>query len=306
MRTLPDAAVLALAGLLAGCAGAPKPDAPPRQAAKPAAIEHAPSAPPVPAPIVGGARPVGVHVPSAYRAETPAPLVVMLHALGVNGELEEWFFRLRPHADARAFLYVAPDGTQGKDGRRFWNAIDGQADVDDVGYLTGLVDEIAARWSIDRKRVYLVGHSNGGMMAHRLACAHPERFAAIASVAGAIVSSCAAKEPVAALEVHGTEDQTVRYDGGTFFGKSYTAAKKTAETWAQLAGCALSPIAPALALDLDLDVEGEETSVLRWSDGCKPGGHAELWTMRGSGHVPTPTSALGRGIVDFLFAHAKP
>lgn len=269
--------------------------------------------------VVGAAagRPVEVVVPVGYRKGTPAPLVMMLHAFGVTGALEELFFRLQAHAHTRGFLYARPDGTANGDGRPYWNATDAccapeiakglPTTPDDEGYLVGLLDEIAARWDVDPKRVFLVGHSNGGFMAHRLACAHADRFAAIVSVAGATFADparCKPSSPVAVLQIHGTADATIRFGGGAFFGRSYPSARATAEQWAKLDGCDGAPTSGA-NLDVDASVDGLETAVTRWA-GCKPNASVELWTIEGGSHVPLPTTELSRGILDFLFEHPKP
>ena len=97
--------------------------------------------------------------------------------------------KFRPLAEARGFLYCYPDGTIDRWGNRFWNATDaccdfGNTGVDDAGYLRGVIEEIARRFAVDRKRVYLIGHSNGGFMAYRMACQSADLIAGIASLAG--------------------------------------------------------------------------------------------------------------------------
>lgn len=309
-----------IAGLV--CAGACTPrvhsdSTPPRVAvASASATATAPSPPSAPRELVGGARPTELFVPPSYRAGTPTPLVLMLHAYGVDGALEEWFFKLKPWAKAKGFLYVAPDGTTNGKDRTYWNATDaccapqlatGQPpEPDDEKYLLDLLDEVAAKFTVDPRRVYVVGHSNGGFMAHRLACHHPERFAAIVSVAGATYADpkrCQAASPVALLQIHGTADATIRYDGGAYYALPYPGAKATAERWAGLDGCASAPVEGA-PLDIDASIDGPETRVLRWGS-CRAGSAVELWTIEGGSHVPTPTSELARGIVEFLFAHPR-
>jgi polyhydroxybutyrate depolymerase len=181
-------------------------------------------------------------------------------------------------------------------------------EVDDVAYLAGLVEEIGQHHAVDPKRVYFVGHSNGGFMSHRMACDRSDLVAAIGSLAGATwldPSKCAPTEPVAALQIHGTVDDTVSYVGETINGVGYPSAVGTVQTWAELDGCALSPEAGA-AMDLEATIPGEETSVSRYATGCKPGGAAELWTITGGGHLPGLGAEFAPRLVDWLFAHPKP
>ena len=95
---------------------------------------------------VGGSRPVTVHVPSSYRADHPAPLLIMLHGWGSSGAQHESYLQLAPVADARGVLYAYPNGARDRHGDRFWNATDaccdfGRRGVDDVSYLTDLVKQ---------------------------------------------------------------------------------------------------------------------------------------------------------------------
>lgn len=306
-------AVVSLAPCTAACT--PRVDPPPRPVAVAAASATANAALARPT-TIGGDRAVDVFVPPSYREGTPAPVVLMLHAYGVNGALEELFFRLEPWARSVGFLYVAPDGTPNGGGRTYWNATDAccapqlaegtPAGPDDDAYLMGLLDELKTKFTVDPKRVFLVGHSNGAFMAHRLACSHADRFAAMVSVAGATfadASKCPATSPVSLLQIHGTADATIRYGGGAFFGHPYPSARATAERWASIDGCAEKPIESGV-LDIDGSIDGAETKVLKWSP-CKAGATVELWTIEGGAHVPLPTTELARRIVEFLFAHPK-
>src|SRR5262249_57996546 len=97
----------------------------------------------------------------------------------------ESYLKLTPLSDARGFLYAYPDGTVDALGLRFWNATDACCDtgntmVDDSGYLSGLIVQIEARYTVDPKRVFVVGHSNGGVIGDRLACGHRRQVAATA------------------------------------------------------------------------------------------------------------------------------
>src|SRR5262249_37764283 len=142
-------------------------------------------------PPIGGDRPVDVFVPDSVQPGVPAPLVILLHGYGVSGIVEELYMELQSMAAKKGFYYAHPTGTIDSQQDCFWNAtdaccnFDGSA-VDDVGYLMSVIHEIEARYTVDPKRVYLVGHSNGGFMTYRMACDHAETIAAIASLAGAM------------------------------------------------------------------------------------------------------------------------
>ena len=93
-------------------------------------------------------------------------------------------------SDQEGFLYLHPDGTTDCLGDPFWNATDAccnfcGSSVDDVAFLSAVLDAIEAQFTVDPRRIFLIGHSNGGFMSYRMACEHADRVAAIASLAGA-------------------------------------------------------------------------------------------------------------------------
>jgi len=259
---------------------------------------------------MGGDRPVTPFIPESYNAANATPLVVMLHGFGASGGVQETIiFQLKALAEEKTFIYIYPDGTVGADGRRFWNATDWCCDlnntgVDDVAYLSGLIAEAKQRYNIDDKRVYMMGHSNGGFMSHRFACDHPELLAGIASLAGAgdaNQANCTPSVPVNVLQMHGTDDQTVSYTDKP----GLPGAEQTVANWAKLNGCTsqLTPLGtPADYVSGD---DGAETDKLNYS-GCAAGGAVELWRMNGAGHIPGLTDAYRRDLVEWLLAHPKP
>jgi polyhydroxybutyrate depolymerase len=297
-RAIPSAALLFLA--LSSCTGSGTPPPPPT--------------------VFGGDRPVTLHVPPQYDPSEPMPLVVVLHGYAASGAVQELYFELTPQADSIGFLYLHPDGSKDAQGSRYWNATDACCDfarsgVDDSAYLIGLVHEVQDAYNVDPKRIYFVGHSNGGFMAHRMACDHADTIAAIVSLAGAMPldsSLCTPDEPVSALQIHGTADAVIAYDGGTTAssvnpnGAEYPGAMTTIEAWAALDGCALDHDDASPPLDLDSSIAGNETTASIYAEGCAPGGHAELWTIEGGGHIPALSPSFAPLVVQFLMAHPKP
>ncbi len=262
-------------------------------------------------------RPYPLHVPAGYDPHQPTPLVIMLHGYGANAAGEEAYFKLTPVSDAQTFLYAMPNGTVDAAGHRFWNATDTCCDffhtgVDDVAYVNAIIDDVQARFNLDPKRVYVVGHSNGAFLAQRLACDLSTRIAAIVSLAGAQWKDqrhCRPTEPVAALEVHGTADSVVLYGGGTDLDgltvPAYPGAEETVADWATHDGCAAALADTGTRLDLDSTLDGDETEVWEHAN-CPPGGAAELWKIDGGAHIPTLTSQWGELIWRFFAAHPKP
>src|SRR5581483_6123544 len=169
---------------------------------------------------------------------------------------------------------------------------------DDVAYLTAIMDDVRLRYRVDEQRVFVVGHSNGGFMSHRMACDRPDRIAAIVSLAGAQwkdVSRCAPATGVSVLEVHGDADLVVQYGGSDL----YPGAVETTQDWATLDGCNPTTRSAGAQLDLTSDLAGPETQRVQ-HDGCPPGRDVELWTIHGGAHMPDFNSTWAGTLYDFL------
>jgi polyhydroxybutyrate depolymerase len=258
------------------------------------------------------ARPFDLFTPSTYDPNTPLPLVVLLHGFGASGAIQEAYFKLQPLAESRGFLYAHPDGTVNQIGKQFWNATDAccgfQTTIDDSAYLMALIHKVQAQYNVDPQRIFLVGHSNGGFMSYRMACDHADTIAAIVSLAGATFSDtsrCNPTEPVSVLQVHGTADGTIPYDGGVILGNEHPGARETVANWAAYNGCTGAAVDSATPVDLEANLAGAESTVTEY-EGCPPGGAVQLWTIPDGTHIPGLADTFGAAIVDFLFAHPKP
>lgn len=273
----------------------------------------APDAAPLPL-VFGGDRPVTLQVPSSYDPARAYPLLVILHGYSANALAQQAYFGLIDAADARDALILAPDGTKDQLGNRFWNASDACCDlggtgVDDVAYVSGLIEEVAAAYAVDPARVFLIGHSNGGYMSYRMACERPDLIAAIASLAGAAAfadpATCSPDQPVSVLAIHGDADTVVLYPGGTSNGATYPGARDSVARWADYDGCD-GALGGTTTLDLEEVLAGAETTVEAVA-GCPTGIGVELWTVQGGSHIPRfDQPAFIDGVWAWLGAHPRP
>lgn len=239
--------------------------------------------------IVGGARPVTVNLPS--DTTKPSPLLIMLHSASTSGAHQERYMKLAPVAKKLGMIYIAPDGTVGADGRRVWNAAKACCQksgtpVDDIAYITSLIDEIAAKVPVDRSRIFMIGHSNGAFMSLAYACS-TSSIAAVVSLAGALDSNytCASEKPFALLQIHGVADKTIKINGGVMNGFAYTSAKETLKTIAAVNECHGDAFTQASQLKKDFDptIPGQETTIENLT-GCKA--PVALWRIARGSHSP--------------------
>jgi len=162
-----------------------------------------------------------VHTPEGYNGTTPLPVVLNLHGGGGNADAARRQSRMNEVADRNGFIVVYPEGS-GRLRHKLltWNAgsccayaVDHQ--IDDVGFIRALLDDLSSKYKIDARRVYATGISNGAMMAYRLACEMPDRIAAIGPVAGTMgVDGPVPDRGVPLIHFHGLQDRNVPFQGG--------------------------------------------------------------------------------------------
>jgi polyhydroxybutyrate depolymerase len=216
-------------------------------------------------------------------------------------------------ADKYGFLFVAPDGNKepGGDENRFWNASPACCDffatgVDDSAYVLDIINAVKQDYNVDPNRVFLIGHSNGGFLSYRAAYDHSSTIAAIASLAGAnhVEERDPPSSPVHILQIHGTADGTIAYEGFQIQGNAYPGAMTSVKAWAKYNGCSDEGAERELR-DLDANIAGHESSVVAFKSGCQVGGSSELWTIVEGSHVPPLSASFSEQVVEWLFAHPK-
>jgi polyhydroxybutyrate depolymerase len=204
-------------------------------------------------------RKVLVHVPAGYDPAHPAPLVLAFHGGGGDAPFmaDDTRYGLQRQADQGGFIVAFPNGATRLPGGRLatWNAgaCCGYArdqDSDDVGFARAVVSAIEARYAVDARRVFATGMSNGGMLAHRLACDAADVFRAVASVAGTDATThCSPSRPVSVLHIHARDDDHVLFDGGAgpnaFRDQrsvmNFVSVPETVARWVQRDQCSGSP-----------------------------------------------------------------
>ena len=159
-----------------------------------------------------------IYVPATYSVSEPIPLVFNLHggASTATGYLNS-IGDMRPIADTANFIIIYPQATTDSSGNPTWH-LGGEnsksTSVDDVGFVSHIIDEVSSIYSVDLERVYVTGFSNGGYLAYEIACLLSNKIAGIGSVAGHMFidtyNYCDPNHPTPLINIHGTEDF---YDG---------------------------------------------------------------------------------------------
>lgn len=223
--------------------------------------------------------------PSDWDGQEALPMVFLLHGLGANAGRQDWYMSFSDQVDAHRFHLLLPEGLERpQDDKQSWDAGDYccnlEAEVDDVGFLLGLQDQVIAEYGAQERAVYF-GHSNGHFMSYRMACEAPERILAIGGLAGSVPwdpSDCAVGAPVSSLHIHGTADESVPYEGKE---GDHPSAPQAVDRWAERAGC--TDIASGGTLNLTRN-KGKEETVIERHTGCSH--RVELWTMEDTAHTP--------------------
>ena len=203
------------------------------------------------------------------------PLIVSLHGYGGNSADHTTYVPLHERVNTDGFALLLPNGTLDGGGNQFWNPTDrccdgGKSGEDDVAYLTELV--ASAKKVKDFGPVYFFGYSNGGFMAHHMACKGLPGLRAVASLAGTSYvedTSCDGAPPVSVLHIHGTEDAVILFEGdesdpdpkGEGERAFYAGAQDMVMRWSQRAGC-------------DWPEHPQPYATLAWTNTCrapKPG-----------------------------------
>lgn len=238
--------------------------------------------------MVGGReRTFRVHVPPSVAPTGGFPLLIVLHGGGGNGRYIERTSGFSALADEKGFIAVYPDGT-GQLGRRFtWDAHNccGYAfrqSVDDVGFISALIDHLVAEYHADPTRIYITGHSNGAMMTYRIGCELAGKIAAIAPVAGALnTDSCAPSRPLPVLILHGADDEHVPIAGGVstvrvsaMTGRVDQPLSHAVDAWATIDRCDPVPTVTT--------TQSETVSIY---SGCAAGTEVKAVVITGWGHT---------------------
>ena len=248
-----------------------------------------------------------VHLPPPITAKKPLPVIINFHGGGGHAAQQQAYSELDRLADAKGFVAVYPNGT-GPWSFRFltWNAgtccgYAAKHEVNDVGFIRALINQLQTRLPIDKKRIYATGLSNGAMMAYRLAAEAPDLVAAVAPIAGSMaLPVIPAEGSVPIMHVHSLDDPRAPYEGGlglpyplTRHQEHHFPVETQLEQWIDHNQCSRRPTKFPILHGRDRTPEAHHTAQKIAYGPCQTGAEVWLWQLSGPGHVwpggtPTP------------------
>ena len=245
--------------------------------------------------IMGARRTYLVHVPPNYSPQKPLPLVVVIHGAFDTAAGMEKYSTFSDLADRESFIVMYPNGMGIFGLFQHWNAghCCGKAandDVDDVGFIASAINDVRVRLQIDPSRIYMVGFSNGNMLAYRFAAERGDILAAVAPLAASIggrPSEDAPQwripdpvKPLSVITIHGMADDDIVYEGGVSLHRGGTrtfwSVNESIDFWVRHNGC--HPNAAATELNHG------HVRIHTWG-ACSNDTEVVLYLMENWGHV---------------------
>ena len=211
-----------------------------------------------------------LHVPDSYQVENAVALILNFHGYGSNSGQEENLSDMSAKTDREGFIVVYPDGINNA-----WYDGPGAEGKADQQFIRDLIAVLESQYSINPKRIYATGISNGGGMANRLGCDMADVIAAIAPVAGAynFWQNCHPERPVPVLAFHGLNDNVVPYAGGTPKA-AVPPIEEWAAAWADRNGCSPTPT---------VNTPTSTVTLHTWPN-CRENAEVSLYSLADHGH----------------------
>jgi polyhydroxybutyrate depolymerase len=250
----------------------------------------------------GAEHDVRVYLPTTFDGSSELPLVMNFHGFGSNGGQQAALTGYEDLAEEAGFAVVHPTGVPASSddaNRNSWEVADlDDPAKDDLAFANELLDLLIGGYCVDESRVYATGMSGGGLFTSRLVCDMSERIAAASSVAALAYSdSCEPARPVPYMAIHGTEDETVPFDG------DLTGTRFEAEEFARVLFSEPIPeqfaqFAEAMGCDPESERVQQSTDIFATTyNGCDDDVPLEFYEVVNGGHA-WPSSPLAERLTE--------
>ena len=238
-----------------------------------------------------GPRVPKLYIPNDYNPKKKYPFILSLHGYTGNAKMQDNFFPLKDWAEKYDFIFCTPDGRKDNFGNQGW--ANGDSD-----YLRGLIDSAIKQYSIDTKRIYSSGHSNGAIYSYKMALDHSDIITAVVPISGIGFNKWGVdtENPVSVLHIHGTIDNIVWW-GGDWFRNVYPSVLEYIDLWKDNNNC--TERKSLEHIDMRSEIPGKETEITRYEN---QGGSVvtELWKVKLAGHFPSPNPQSMERIVKWM------
>lgn len=251
----------------------------------------------------GKIREYRLFIPSNYQNYEALPLVFNLHGFNSNSLQQELYTGMNQVADTAKFFVCHADGYKYSGDDQSWNVDWGiGSSEDDVGFINALIDTISSNYNVNLEAVFSTGMSNGGFMSYKLACELNDRIRAIASVTGSMSpvqdQNCAPQAPIPVMQIHGTEDNIVQYNGTAFVS---IPIEELISKWVGFNNCANLP--DTISVPNNDPTDGTTSERIEYND-CNDDSRVVFYKVTGGEHT-WPGAAINIGVTsqDFIASH---
>jgi polyhydroxybutyrate depolymerase len=262
---------------------------------------------------------IKVFLPKDFKKQKKWPLIISLHGFGGNSSLQNYYVRLRKFENDFGYVFAAPNGIKNKDEKRFWNGSNFCCDfeetqVNDVHYIKETIARISKHpqiGRIDLSKIFLIGYSNGAFLASRIACESDLEIAGLVTMAGTSdlrdenynflpleSLDCPHQRPIKFLHVHGTNDETIRYEGFDNGKTGHVSAIDHLKRWAHHNNCNGEVVKSHARLNASNFIKGKDTEVYSWK-GCDA--QVRHFKVLDGGHFGIYKKSFTKMILKFLF-----
>lgn len=272
----------------------------------------------------GVTRELRIHFPPNFSKSDKAPLIISMHGLTSNNKQMQLMTEMDKFTDPLGMITIYPLGLLIEHPRKdqnnkivtHWNSHSFlNSKVDDVAFISTLIDEAIDTYNVDPDRVYITGMSNGGFMTYNLMCNIPEKIAAAASVTGVLpytmLKECKQDHNIPLLHIHGTKDEAVPFEGVK--GEQPSVAESIG-FFRKIYECDDTPTSTEMP---DLDPTDGTTVTHIVYENCKAGGAVESYTIHNGSHTWPGSKIVNRTphsmdidssqiIVDFFKTKSRP
>jgi polyhydroxybutyrate depolymerase len=227
-----------------------------------------------------------IHYPAGYVNPDRIAVVIVLHGGGGKGEGMIKLTKFNDIANDYYFAVVYPDGIDKNwnDGRDITRKYVEGKEVNDVKFISSLIDTLVRKYNIDSSGIFVTGISNGGIMCFRLACELANKIAGIAAVSSSMTefqyNNCKPARSIPVMMIFGDEDPLVPFEGGEIMGKrgKVVPVTQSVNFWKKNNGCRDDAIKDTLLDNYDDSTQAEEFIYH---------GNADVvyWLIKGGGHT---------------------